>query len=68
MKLRIVQSSTILRTWNGVLSADIAVKPTMSLKYMVTKSNASGSTPIPFVKQLATGLNQIKQKLYENIY
>lgn len=44
------------RTWKGVLSADIAVKPTISLKYIVTRSKASGSTPIPFVKQLATGL------------
>lgn len=43
-------------TCNGVLSADIAVKPTMSLKYIVTESNDSGSTPIPLVSRFATGL------------
>lgn len=50
-----------------MLSADIAVKPTISLKYMVTKSKASGSTPIPFVKQFATGLKGT-MKYFVNIY
>jgi len=51
-----------------VLSADIAVKPTISLKYIVTKSKASGSTPIPFVKQFATGLKVNNTIFYKCIY
>lgn len=43
-------------TCMGVLSAQRAVKPTMSLKYTVTHSNCSGRTISPAMSCCATGL------------
>lgn len=40
----------------GSLMAEMVVKPTMSLKYKVTKSNPSGSTVQPFLRDSATDL------------
>jgi hypothetical protein len=40
----------------GSLIAEIVVKPTMSLKYKVTKSKPSGSTVHPFLRDSATDL------------
>lgn len=42
------------RTCNGVLSADMAVKPTMSLKKIVTQSKLSASTLFPRLSCSAT--------------
>lgn len=49
----------IALTCNGVLSADIVVKPTMSLKYIVTQSKLSASTLLPRFNCSATGLGSI---------
>lgn len=40
----------------GSLMAEMVVKPTMSLKYKVTKSKPSGSTVQPFLRDSATDL------------
>lgn len=48
-------------TWNGVLTAESSVKPTISLKYMVTQSKLSASTGSPRLSASATDL--IKSRL-----
>jgi len=53
-------SISIKITWKGVLSEDISVNPTMSLKYTVTHLKASGSTDRPSLNLSATDLCNIR--------
>lgn len=43
-------------TWKGVLTAESSVKPTISLKYIVTQSKLSASTGSPRLRASATDL------------
>lgn len=55
-------------TWNGVLTADNSVNPTMSLKYIVTQSKLSASTGSPLFSASATDLFVNKKSTFRFDY
>jgi hypothetical protein len=52
-------------TCMGVLSEEIDVNPTISLKYIVTQANASGSTTRPCLSSSATDLYEDNSSLFK---